>query len=436
MPDQQSILVIFDLLNNSAPVTPGAKKTIDNISRTYPYFIPARYIKAIDLYRKDPLSPAIHSIVSGYTGNWVKFNEYLTSTAPMGGNFIDNMADPFAQTKENEVAYEKKKETSIFDEPINGEDNSSKLSRKEQNVYIPTTPIAFSKPMGDVEDAIIEEVYDTDTPDPVQSAPSNTSTIAGNAEENEEELSPEEAKRLQEEADAFINAFLAKNSRGGFVEPQQEQVAHTPESTPIEEPQHVEPEVRHPVKEEPEVIVSAPIENETVDTPVADEPHAEKEEIAAPLFTEDYFRQQGVHVSPELPEDILATENLAHDDNTVDKALMVMMSFQEWLLHFRKKVESQEQEQEGQKALKSMWQKEKLAAALEEENDEIPEEVFDLAMTSIAREDGLASESLAEIYIKQGKYDKAIEMFRKLSLRNPEKSTYFAQKIEEISKDN
>jgi tetratricopeptide (TPR) repeat protein len=114
---------------------------------------------------------------------------------------------------------------------------------------------------------------------------------------------------------------------------------------------------------------------------------------------------------------------------------MVMMSFSEWLLHFKSSTEKQKEENKDQRALKTMWQKEKLAAAIEEENEEIPESVFEMAVNSIAKEDGLASESLAEIYIKQGKYDKAMDMYRKLSLRNPQKNAYFARKIEEILKE-
>ena len=82
-----------------------------------------------------------------------------------------------------------------------------------------------------------------------------------------------------------------------------------------------------------------------------------------------------------------------------------------------------------------MWQKEKLAAALEEENEEIPENVFEMAVNSIKNEEDLVSESLAEIMIKQGKFDKAIEMYRKLSLRNPQKNAYFAGKIEKLIKE-
>ncbi|HTF81212.1 MAG TPA: tetratricopeptide repeat protein [Cytophagales bacterium] len=42
------------------------------------------------------------------------------------------------------------------------------------------------------------------------------------------------------------------------------------------------------------------------------------------------------------------------------------------------------------------------------------------------------SESLANIYTKQGKYVKAIETYNKLILTNPQKSAYFASKILEI----
>ncbi|WP_373512632.1 hypothetical protein [Persicitalea sp.] len=48
---------------------------------------------------------------------------------------------------------------------------------------------------------------------------------------------------------------------------------------------------------------------------------------------------------------------------------------------------------------------------------------------------GLATESFAKILLKQGKIDKAIDIYEKLKLKNPEKSDYFAQKIAELDND-
>mgnify|MGYP002779171742 CR=1 FL=1 len=44
----------------------------------------------------------------------------------------------------------------------------------------------------------------------------------------------------------------------------------------------------------------------------------------------------------------------------------------------------------------------------------------------------IISENLASILIKQGRIDKAIDMYAKLSLRFPEKSAYFASRIEDL----
>ncbi|HRP89166.1 MAG TPA: tetratricopeptide repeat protein [Edaphocola sp.] len=118
-----------------------------------------------------------------------------------------------------------------------------------------------------------------------------------------------------------------------------------------------------------------------------------------------------------------------------DQSLLVMMSFSEWLNFLQNKTIKELEEEEEKRALKALWQKQKMTEAIEEENDEIPAEVFEMAVNSISREGGIVSESMAIVYEKQGKYKDAIDIYKKLILNNPNKSTYFADKIENLQKE-
>ena len=119
--------------------------------------------------------------------------------------------------------------------------------------------------------------------------------------------------------------------------------------------------------------------------------------VFEPLHTTDYFASQGIRISEEV--------------NAGDKLGTQLKSFTEWL-----------------KTMK------KLPAA---GNRPVLNTPYDKQVEKLAeksnREEDVITESMAEAYLSQGKKQKAIEIYEKLSLQNPSKSAYFAAKIAGLS---
>ena len=71
--------------------------------------------------------------------------------------------------------------------------------------------------------------------------------------------------------------------------------------------------------------------------------------------------------------------------------------------------------------------------SLQNADDQAPEEL-QAGESQIAPKNEILTETLAHIYIKQGKFDKAIEIIRRLSLKYPKKNRYFADQIRFLEK--
>lgn len=117
-----------------------------------------------------------------------------------------------------------------------------------------------------------------------------------------------------------------------------------------------------------------------------------------PYHTVDYFASQGIKVKNDL--------------GTSTKFGEQLKSFTDWLKEMRR-----------------------LPEAAVTANFSIREQasVESLAEKSIEGENAL-TDSMAQVWAKQGNYKKAIEVYQKLSLQNPSKRSYFAAKIEHLKK--
>lgn len=114
-----------------------------------------------------------------------------------------------------------------------------------------------------------------------------------------------------------------------------------------------------------------------------------------PLHTTDYFASQGIKLTDEpVTNDKLGTQ---------------LKSFTEWL-----------------KSMKKIH-KEKLA----EGDDQTDKTIQQIAEHSNADAE-IVTEAMADVLVKQEKHEKAIEVYRKLSLLNPSKSAYFAAQIDRL----
>lgn len=199
--------------------------------------------------------------------------------------------------------------------------------------------------------------------------------------------------------------------------------------------QEEKPEITEPkgaAKNSPaDVLPAVELSEVPVDLSSVVKPTIQSAPLSEPASSQDYFRQQGFELTEDLstPEAVNAVAEATELPD--EKSLLVMRSFSEWLNYYKVQSTKEKEEEEDRRSLRTAWKKEKLTAALEEEDDDIPEQVFEMAVSSIAA-DGVASESLASILAKQGKPEKAIDMYRKLSMQNPLKSAYFAALIQQL----
>src|SRR4051812_36198172 len=77
MTNKSSIKYISGLLDNPGTLTEGDHSSIASFRQSFPYFVPARYLEALEKHRKEAFSPAMLSAAKPYIGNWMLFCDFL-----------------------------------------------------------------------------------------------------------------------------------------------------------------------------------------------------------------------------------------------------------------------------------------------------------------------------------------------------------------------
>jgi hypothetical protein len=170
------------------------------------------------------------------------------------------------------------------------------------------------------------------------------------------------------------------------------------------EPEIVVPD-EIPPEPEPAQIAALALEPVTEAAPAlhATEPEPTKEATVQealtfePFHTVDYFASQGIKLSQQ--------------EATNDTLGRQLKSFTEWLKTMKRLPVASPQQPPGSVG---------------------EHKVERLAAHSVHTAD-VVTESMAEVWLKQGNKEKAADVYRKLSLRNPSKSAYFAAKIESLN---
>ena len=128
----------------------------------------------------------------------------------------------------------------------------------------------------------------------------------------------------------------------------------------------------------------------------------------------------------------LPWETKKDNNKTIEKDVTIKMNFIDWINYIEKnKVDINLSESIDKKfdLIETF-----LNNPSKIEKEDLNRNQKDISIETLASENELMTETLAKIYLKQQKYKKAIDAFRILSLKYPEKNAFFADQIKKIKK--
>lgn len=212
-----------------------------------------------------------------------------------------------------------------------------------------------------------------------------------------------------------------------------------PEVAPAPHPQKVETQ-EHPQPEQAHADVAEDVPAQSTVTPAGPQPKP-KAEVFTPVqpVAADYFPGVSDELDFEKPSSPSDTYTLVDFDDHFRRPAE-RYTFADWLDYVseRQTIKDEEAMQDRhakQNNLIDRFLSEPVERITPSATKPISQsEAKKIEERSTSENDGVLTETLASIYLKQKQYERAINIFKKLSLKNPEKSSYFATRITEIEK--
>lgn len=371
--------------------TPDIKQvdepSIDWIITQFPYFTAARLLLAKKQYseQKNLLAPAVKK-AQQFSNNMHYFYRFITTDEAVAAPVV---VEPVVEEVVHEVpAYE--------ETPVN-EVHEPEAAYEAPENEAPAYEVPEQKAAG----------YET----PAHNAPAYEAPAqkAAAYETPEQTFTPFEAP-VEEEITTFIADDELTVTPDNVTVTAEEPEPESPitEQIKVEEPE-MEPE---PILVASDLPVAITAEEEPIKIFPLDMSALEDNTTLTfqPLYSDDYFAYKRLK-DPERADDLN------------EKGRAEMKSFTSWLKDMKTSF--------AEKASKD-WYRQQINISYQDADPEVSEAVEKMAMSSITLTNDMVTETLAEVWAKQRQYNTAILIYQKLSLLNPAKSAYFAQKIKDL----
>jgi len=359
-------------------------ETIEKLVNEYPYFTPGQYLFSAKLRNEDhPLAAAqaVRTALFFPNPHWLQFqldsiNEVAIDEAPRNEMDTAILRSIFLKDKEWDEVINPVNTNETEEEPVSKWGLELEAMPIEEQLEVESIPVeqtevnksALSIPTIESIRAMMKGIDGT-TPIPIIEP---------------EEVKAEVVLEHVEEPEAFMPVYSAIATS---ELPEEQEYSEQPETTTV-----------LPDQEKSDAKIASILSAQFAEfkKPLEQDSQLEIQNSQEKLHTIDYFASQGIQIDlSQIPQDKLTTK---------------LRKFTDWL-------KGMKNHSPNPTDLGTSPESEKKAAET-------------ALVSNESRE--ILTETMAEVLVKQGQVDKAIQLFIKLSFSNPEKSAYFAEKIQQL----